>query len=370
MAPRAYDERYMPILTGKVGEVEALGQLRRRLDVAPVFDVPPIPQAADPSRRAAAAGRPPPVPPTLAGRTRTLANAMATHWESGQRFYVDLRAVSSAEAPDGGPAIDYVFGVLRAAGLRPAPCLSVAAGGAEVAAVARIAADAPGVCLRVPVDRSPDATDRWLTHTMRALRVVPAQVAVLLDVGAVTTSTTSDAAGRAAAHLSLWGARHPWSLVSVASTSAPAKLTGPLWREAFPRLELELWRDLADRALLRPAFGDYGITGPRPDTQAPSRRAAPALRYSTADAWMVWKGKLRPPPVEGIEQDGRAQFDAFCADLVTWSGYARPGASWGDAELAERAALSDRPSAEVAPTRAIAFTTNHHLERTVEAVVL
>src|ERR1700686_2601977 len=78
------------------------------------------------------------------------------------------------------------------------------------------------------------------------------------------------------------------------------------------RSEWTLWCGVtADRGIARkPIFGDYAIAHPQPPEVDPRvMRASASIRYTTADVWMILKGK-------NLKQHGFKQFHDVSKSLL------------------------------------------------------
>ncbi|HEV3000501.1 MAG TPA: hypothetical protein VGW75_07170 [Solirubrobacteraceae bacterium] len=352
------DDRYVPILTGRPGEVEALGS-SGTLGVVPIFDLPPLRRARAPTKAEVASGKPPPTPETLSDATRRFVRALEKHWEPGQRFYLDLQRlrVRSNERVD---PVDFVFDAIRSRGFRPSPCLRMSATATAIGAAARAAESADGLGLRLDGRAPVSDVLNWVREVLRKTRVVPAHTALVVDFGHVAADE-SRVPALAERLVRALRAEAPWWLIAMATTSAP-QISAILPTDEPLRLtrrEPYYWRRVV-AALGRdaPAFSDYGITGPTSDSDEPAWGASPNLRYTLDDSWLVWKGVTRKRRLPGEDAKPDVQFNEFCRRLISVGSFAGPQTSWGDqmiARYAEDHAFGGSPS------KWIAIATSHHL---------
>ena len=134
------------------------------------------------------------------------------------------------------------------------------------------------------------------------------------------------------------------------------------------RREWRLWQSLANEELTATvAFADYGITGPRSDDDAWKPGPDPHLRYTTASALLLWRGRSEDRVTDPEDPDGQAVlFPELCQRLLDRSGDFQ-GASYSAGD----AAIWDAVHGERKPgngTKWIEFATSHHLTHVVNAL--
>lgn len=127
-----------------------------------------------------------------------------------------------------------------------------------------------------------------------------------------------------------------------------------------PRWEITTFGNLRARLrsnLRRPSFGDYGVAYPR--TSAPVAFApAPQIRYTTAEAWLILKGRKN-------NRRGHAQFFDICQQIAQRPEFT-PTLSWGDRQISANAKLAhvEPPPPDARPGNATtwrAIGTSHHM---------
>jgi len=106
-----------------------------------------------------------------------------------------------------------------------------------------------------------------------------------------------------------------------------------------------------------PAFGDYAIAHPAlpPEGQA---TILAQLRYAAADSWIIWKGR-------NAIKEGYDQFYAICQNLIGRQEYRGADFSWGDSEIAQKAANAGSPGNAETWRR---IGTNHHIETVLDQI--
>lgn len=228
--------------------------------------------------------------------------------------------------------------------------------------------DDRNVCIRLSDDDLVDDRDEpvaeMLGRVLEALDVPNENADLVVDFGAVT----SDSAGFAAriARLVIIDLPDPdaWRSITLAAGGFPSNLDAvpPYSVTEAPRLELNMWRSVRDRIgnrMRTPCFGDYAIAYPGQLAGVPFA-PAPQIRYTANEGWLILKGRK-------TNRRANAQFFDICGEIV-----ARPefteGLSWGDEQIATKAAYADVDIDAVPPTvtpgnamvwRAIG--TSHHL---------
>jgi len=150
-----------------------------------------------------------------------------------------------------------------------------------------------------------------------------------------------------------WAHRKPWRSVTVAAGAMPASTSELPRQTATPvrRWDLTLWRRLQDPGV---HYGDYGIS--HPQMTAAGWKPSPNLRYAHGDAWWIYRWP---------NGDTRGAMHELCSALVASDHWPSEGAafSWGDAEIAQRAAGVGGPGNA---TSWRAWGTSHHLAHVVE----
>jgi hypothetical protein len=150
--------------------------------------------------------------------------------------------------------------------------------------------------------------------------------------------------------------------VTVASSAFPLSLASLERNEWNPsaRIDWRGWRQLVigtKQPKRLPAYSDYAIAHPALPPEGIATILA-QLRYATPDYWIIWKG--RNAIAEGFQQ-----FFAICADLAARAEYRGADFSWGDAEIAQKAA-NVGSSGNAQTWRQIG--TSHHLETVLDQI--
>lgn len=334
---------YVPILKGKAGEFLALGHVAAEVQaqLRPVMEIVPDLELRD--------------------LLETFCEHAMENVPNGMVLTVDggaLPPVRVLRGDTGGPMVR-VGESLRLRGVAMCPVFRSSDTDEVLAEVAAVSADHQrGACLRVST--AEDLGDSLpcgerIQDLLRAVRLAPDEVDLLIDAGPVHSERAGQALAEATTEalkrLSLW----PWRRLCVASGAFPVNLTGFRRGGSTPvvREDARLWQAVVQKWSGRePEFGDFGVTYPR---MLPKSRGTPDpnMRYTTAAEWQVFVyPRVRP---------GNDDFFTLSQDLVNSPHWPVTGAatSWGDARLQE-CAQRKRPKAG-GGTEWRAWATSHHL---------
>ncbi|GAA1928990.1 beta family protein [Streptantibioticus ferralitis] len=221
-----------------------------------------------------------------------------------------------------------------------------------------------GATLRLLVlELSSDASaiSRTCRDALRAVKLVPEQVDLLLDAGYLSGDAAVAEALPAMLHALNWAQSVPWRNVVVASGAFPRSLArmvrGRLNR--VHRWDASLWHKVARSTEGKPPhFGDYGVS--HPAMPMGGRGSIPNLRYTNGEVWDVYVASRRHPGNDG--------FFAICRELVCSDRWPAHGetVSWGDEQIA-RCARRERPKGG-GPSEWRAWATSHHLAVITQAL--
>jgi hypothetical protein len=197
--------------------------------------------------------------------------------------------------------------------------------------------------------------------TAQNLGVPPEATDLILDFGPVSDDGAGAMAARLARFVLPQLADSGWRTLVLASGAFPVNLTGvsPFAVARMPRHDLELWRNLRTLKLNCPLeFGDYAVTHPITPVGVPFA-AAPQLRYTLGDEWLVIKGRRQ-------DRRGHQQFFDICQEVLNQAGSRAPGpdASWGDERIHLAAGQTTGDTVRVGPGNASTWRsigTSHHL---------
>ncbi|MEV6303896.1 beta family protein [Actinoplanes sp. NPDC051861] len=326
---------YMPILKGKEGELKAIDHLPEVLAarVMPIFEVPPT--SGDPIKDAH----------SFADRARNVI-------PRGMSVAVDARYLDD---PDGGwrgplQAIvddfaDWCVPIRPVLHLNDSERrLAEARQAAEMhdgQAVIRLGGDI--------ADPDEDEAEAALAKLCRRAGTTIEKSALVLDFFDVRSERDIGRVEALARKCLVWARRYPWESITVASGAMPESISDLPYNIAtpIPRRDLALWRRLQDPDVI---FGDYGVAHPKMTVKG--WPPPPNLRYTDEDVWWIYRWAR--------DGNGYKSMYDLCASLVAadhWPAEG-PAYSWGDAEIAQRAAVLGGPG-NAAGWRA--WGTAHHL---------
>lgn len=133
----------------------------------------------------------------------------------------------------------------------------------------------------------------------------------------------------------------------------------------LPRRELDVWKGL--RTLPgcgAVAFGDYGVTNPKPleDIDPRAINPAAAIRYTVQNEWWL----LRASGVRSKGKGGMGQYNDLCRILIASADYSGAGFSYGDFQYDAHAKPGASSGSFMTWRR---DATSHHLVYTVRQLI-
>jgi hypothetical protein len=333
---------YLPALKGRQGEFTVLADIQpvTRRTVLPVIEIVPGP-----------------VDDAATLRTTVDKTVRKLGVWAGSRLLLDTGWLpGDIELRAGVGVLGYATAAAGDAGIGATPVVRL--NDAELAhRDARLhAGRGHGIAVRLNVedmDEDPEDLEEALTALLHRLGRSPAEVDLLLDLGAVD----GDVAVRAGARLIrdvLHGLPEPeaWRGLVVLAGAFPTDLQAvqPWTLGELPRRDAMLHDHLRRRPLPRvPTFGDYAVAHPLLVT-GPAFPAAPQLRYTASDRWLVLKGRRNDP-------EGHEQFYRVCEAIARHPEFAGAALGRADARIADP--RREGPG-NASTWRAIATT--HHLD--------
>lgn len=334
---------YLPVLKGRQGEFAALADIQpaTRRAIIPLIEIVPGPLDDAATVRA-----------TVDKTLRKLGG-----W-AGSRLLLDTGWLpAESELRDGVGVLGYATAAAADAGIGATPVLRLNDGELAHRDAQLHAEDGNGIAVRLNVedmDEDPEDLEEALTALVRRLGRTPADVDLLLDLGSVD----GDVAVRAGARLVrdvLHGLPEPeaWRELVVLAGAFPTDLQAvqPWTLGELPRRDAMLHDHLRRRRPLPrvPTFGDYAVAHPLLVT-GPAFPAAPQLRYTASDRWLILKGRRNDP-------EGHEQFYRVCEAIAQHPEFAGAALGRADARIADP--RREGPG-NASTWRAIATT--HHLD--------
>lgn len=284
---------YVPILLTKMGELSALGDLGDEVkrNFTPLLTIHPIPYDYDNDSAKTADQH-------VAG----LGKKIASNWGTGRAFIDPIFLRNEPIQPGAVEPMQTLLGDAAAEGLLLAPVVAPEQS-LEYTALASAFhhSNSTGICVRLTSGQWPISPPRTqaLTNLLAALGVSPADVDLVLDLGAgvnngLVTETVT---------MALQALPHAdeWKTLTLAGGAFPENMTNidkhRLTR--LPRTEWNIYAQVCAEAAAAgarvPAFGDYGIGHPDPavsEVNPAFMQISAQQRYTIAECWLVAKGEL------------------------------------------------------------------------------
>ncbi|WP_412739371.1 beta family protein [Krasilnikovia sp. MM14-A1259] len=177
-------------------------------------------------------------------------------------------------------------------------------------------------------------------------------VDLIVDLAETACGSDVDRFVEQARHVLRWAHARPWRSITIAAGAMPPNLDDlPADRPvAVRRLDARVWASLAEPGV---GYADYGVTSPVRRLGVQHHRQLPTLRYTTDQAWWIYRWARR-----GGRSDDRCQ--DLCQTLVRSPHWPAQGArfSWGDAQIAQRARTARGAGSSASW---IGWSTSHHI---------
>lgn len=344
---------YVPILKGKEGEFAALEALRPdiRTQLMPLIEIPAVPYDYANERPAK----------SLDEHVAGIADRVRRCCPNGP-VYLDLPWFEEEEhLQDGRVAFEAVLEDCARLGVRAVPVVSRTNSNDYVAAAGRYSkTNHNGGCIRLLVDDFEEEIDLD-TEIDRLLKILGGVGASSIDLLIDLEDLGPDASRAvliARSVFSMIPKKEGWRSMILAAASFPEDLSevDAATITRLPRNEWDLWKTLQRRPGILPRrdliFGDYAIAHPVPKELDPrTMRMSANIRYTTADHWLVVKGR-------NVRQYGFDQYFDLCRELVRRPEYAGREFCWGDQYIADCAEGITGPG-NATTWRKVG--TNHHL---------
>jgi hypothetical protein len=343
---------YVPILKAKMGELNALSEVRgEERALLPVLEL--VPTGIDDADST-----------SIEKDMRTVADRLVQRWRSDQAIGVDVGFMSPEQPLNNGLLpITFAMREMEERGSAAIPVVRPVDAPEVLAAVRERVLDEgkPDLIVRLSASDLDGVTTvaGALDECLLAVGAERGAVSLVLDLGPTPVGTAPGLLAQVALFtLEQIPGPDEWRSLTVASGAFPTTLTavpaGVV--ERLSRDDWELWKSIAERVEARaPGFGDYAIAHPA-ITQGTAFAPAPQIRYTADDAWIALRGRK-------IDPRGSARFYDICAELRALPVYSGPEFSWGD-EYIWKAAESADGVTQVGPGNATTWRsigTSHHL---------
>ncbi|CCG04054.1 beta family protein [Blastococcus saxobsidens] len=296
--------RYVPILKSRQGELNALRDAspQTRQSMVPLVEV--VPPSEDPSPGEA-----------IDKACIDAATKLADRY-SGQPLMLDAGLFDLTVKHRSQTAVGLLAEWAASTGLDAWPVIRLDdPESAQIDAGRAHERDGRGVTIRLDgedLDEDAEDVDNALAGVLSNTGTTRADTDLLLDVGAID----GDIAVRGGASLVrslLRGLEDvdQWRSVTVAAGAFPIDLSqfSPRVIGERPRFDAQLFDAVRSKRLPRDIdFGDFAIAHPALST-GPAFLPPPQLRYTTAEHWLVLKGRRNDP-------EGNAQFHWICETIA------------------------------------------------------
>lgn len=342
---------YIPILKGRLGELQALKEMdaSTKRHVIPLVEFAPGAPDLDENGDVR--------PESISKDLESFATRLSTRWLDHDRIIIDGGAYDSQYSIEATKKFAQK-GVRFTPVIRPSDSDSTLTATGDWITKAGL----DGACIRLSGEDLDDANEPLSSALDRVLTLAnlsPNQVDVVLDFSAVTDGDSAKFAARIARiMLGEIPSIKDWRILSVGAGAFPADLnkvqadvlTG------LPRHDAAMWNRVKNHAVHRvPDYSDYGVANPLPALGV-AFAPAPQLRYTAEGEWLVMKGRRS-------ERRGSAQFYDICLRISEHKSFT-PNLSWGDIRIAQgaHAAVVDPPppgTGNATTWRAIG--TSHHI---------
>lgn len=308
------EHHYVPVLKGKKGEFDALGQLGppQKERVTPLVEITTLPWDWDNDVATK----------TLEDHLDSAVRQLASGWRADRPLWIDTLWLGPGDQANGKPALEHLFDLAHGEIL----ALPVGGPGRPPSHTASVAAvqgsDRRGVVLRLdPEDLGdPGALTASIDAWMAAVGVTPDSADLVVDFNEVTPSLAGTVTLTASLLVPTLPYLSDWRSFTLAAGGFPVDLAGVEAETVrrLPRCDYGIWQTVVSRTLPRlPAFGDYAINHPSlSDIDPRTMRPSATIRYTADDTWVIVKGRW-------VTRYGYEQFNTGSAMLMTlpeWEG--------------------------------------------------
>ncbi|MEV6488819.1 beta family protein [Actinoplanes sp. NPDC051633] len=204
------------------------------------------------------------------------------------------------------------------------------------------------------VDPDDEEAEAQLNRLQRCTGLPVENYSLLIDVFEVRSERDVTRVEPVVRKCVSWARQYPWHSITLASGAMPASISDLPTNTATPvrRWDLLLWQRVRELGL---QYGDYGIAHPR--MTRGGWRPMPNLRYAHDEAWWIYRWTM--------ENNDNTAIYRLCEALVAADHWPSQGQaySWGDAEIAQRAAGLGGPGNA---TSWRAWATSHHVAHVVD----
>jgi len=331
---------YVPVLKGKRGEFPAFQRLKDKTRLTPLFEHVPSQASAD-----------------------YIPSKMESVWPASQPYFIDMVYADDEDWPeDNAEQHPLSLAFSRATNQHAIPVTGpTRSQGYQAATRHIVASQGKGYAIRLGIEDLDDeeTMTRWLDSIVDFLDVDRSEVDILLDLDTTAGQSAAVVTRTCITLVSMFPYLTEWRTLTVLMGGFPAGLS-PLTRgwNLLPRSDWQGWLGLVTRprGLARlPTYGDYTIANPDlPPTGLATILAQ--IRYTTPTDFLVYKG-------HNARTYGYDQFFDICAELVQRPEYSGADFSYGDQQIAAKAAR-EGSCGNAETWRQIGV--NHHVEMVLD----
>jgi len=298
-----------------------------------------------------------------------VAESIAKHWKGSLVLADAFNWAPDATIETGEHALAYLHASLKEQGVTVVPVVGYDRWDDQLYKLAMCGLDlsgAPYTCLRLEVSAVEDAAEPDVFHDriqeiLDDMLLSPAECAVLIDLGDLTSKPLIDTTNDASRVLELLGG-YGFRYIATAGSSMPKSVDLAVKKKDSTakviRKEMLLWQALRTEFSSIPlVFGDYGVRGPGSNDAIRNRNANAKIRYTCDKAFLISRG-------HSVAGGWALQMQAVAAEIANAKEFL-PGFSWGDQVIAD---CSNGLPVKNGHGKWIAYDTSHHLAFIVEEV--
>lgn len=356
---------YLPILKSLTSEYEASKNMDEAYAavIHPLFDVPVISENRQKAKKYQNSFTP------KSDYLDEVAESIAKSWKGDVVLADDFNWAPDTTVETGEHVMAHLYAGLKARGVNVAPVVGYDRWDDPLYQLAMRGLDlsgAPYVCFRLEASAVEDAAEPDIFHDrmqemLEDMQLSPAECAVLLDLGDLTSKPLIDITSDATRVLALLSG-YRFRFIATAGSSMPKSVDLAVKKKDSTakviRKEMLLWQALRTEFGGIPlVFGDYGVRGPGSNDGIRNPNANAKIRYTCDKAFLVSRG-------HSVAGGWALQMPAVAAEIVSSKEFL-PSFSWGDQVIAN---CSSGLPVKNGHGKWIAYDTSHHLAFIVEEV--
>lgn len=334
---------YMPILKCKQGELGAIEELDPavRQQVVPLFEVVPMPEAADDDQGTGLDKHLASLPAKLA---KSLGREMAA--------FIDVGSLDPDDALEGGThPLQWLIESSAERGVQLMPVTGLGRGSAHDQAALKFADR--GLLIRLTrEDLFVSSIGDQVGRLIEELQVRPEVLHLLMDVGEVSSKDLDLLAFGLRETIQRLRLVAEWRSLRMGTGAFPISLSEIQGLGMLPRADWLLWCKLAADGI---GYADYGVQHPQPRAGDSKFSGSANIRYTAASEWWIFRGR-------DLRRHGFEQYYELCETLRSHPVYQGRGFSRGDQYIHD-CACGDVSTGNGTTWRKVG--TNHHIAMVV-----